>query len=90
MKLKYLLAASVAGLTTAVVLPAPVAAQSITSGVEGTVADANGTPVAGATVVVTDTRTGQARTLTTGSDGAFRAGSLVPGGPYTITATATG
>ncbi|ABC64327.1 TonB-dependent receptor [Erythrobacter litoralis] len=90
MKLKYLLAASAAGLTTAVVLPAPVAAQQITSGVEGTVTDDTGTPLAGATVVVTDTRTGQSRTLTTGADGSFRATSLVPGGPYTVTATAAG
>ncbi len=90
MKLKYLLAASVATLSTAVVLPAPVAAQQITSGIEGTVSAADGGPLTGATVVITDTRTGQSRTLTTGASGAFRAGSLVPGGPYTITATADG
>ena len=39
---------------------------------------------------VTDTRTGQSRTLTTGSDGQFRVDSLVTGGPYTVTATADG
>ena len=90
MKLKYLLAASVASLGTAVVMPAPVSAQQITSGIEGTISTTDGTPLAGATVVVTDTRTDQTRTLTTDSDGSFRAGSLVPGGPYTITATANG
>lgn len=90
MKLKYLLAASAAGLTTAVVLPAPVAAQQITSGVEGTVTDDSGAPLAGATVVVTDTRTGASRTLTTSADGSFRASSLLPGGPYTVTVTAAG
>ena len=90
MKLKYFLAASVAGLTTAVALPAPVAAQQITSGVEGTVTDDAGSPVAGASVVVTDTRTGQSRTLTTGPEGQFRVDSLITGGPYTVTATADG
>ena len=90
MKLKYLLAASVATIGTAVVLPAPLAAQQITSGIEGTVSAADGAPLAGATVVVTDTRTGQSRTLNTDNDGSFRAGSLVPGGPYTVTTTAAG
>ncbi|NNC53004.1 MAG: hypothetical protein HKO08_08185 [Erythrobacter sp.] len=90
MKLKYALAASVAGLTTAVAMPAPVAAQQITSGIEGTIADQNGAAIPGATVIVTDTRTGQTRTLTAGADGTFRATSLVPGGPYTVTATADG
>ena len=90
MKIKYLLAASVATIGTAVVMPAPLAAQQITSGIEGTVSGADGVPLSGATVVVTDTRTGQSRTLSTDTDGTFRAGSLVPGGPYTVTATADG
>ncbi len=90
MKIKYLLAASVATIGTAVVMPAPLAAQQITSGIEGTVSGADGVPLTGATVVVTDTRTGQSRTLSTDTDGTFRAGSLVPGGPYTVTATAAG
>lgn len=88
MKLKYLLAASIASLSAAAFLPAPVAAQQITSGVEGQVTDDSGVPVAGATVVVTDTRTGASRAVTTGGDGIFRVGSLVPGGPYTVTTTA--
>ncbi|WP_435416885.1 TonB-dependent receptor [Parerythrobacter aurantius] len=90
MKLKYFLAATAASLTTAVVLPAPLAAQQITSGIEGTVTDDSGAPLAGATVVVTDTRTGQSRTLVTGSEGQFRVDSLVTGGPYTVTATSGG
>ncbi|MGN6498402.1 MAG: TonB-dependent receptor [Tsuneonella sp.] len=90
MKIKYLLAASAVSLSAAVFMPAPVAAQQITSGVEGRVESTDGTPLAGATVVVTDTRTGAARTLTTGSDGGFRADTLVTGGPYTVTATAAG
>lgn len=90
MKLKYLLAASVVSLSAAAVLPAPVMAQQITSGIEGTVSAVDGTDIPGATVTVTDTRTGQSSTLTAGSDGQFRVDSLITGGPYEITATAPG
>ena len=91
MKFKYLLAASVAGLTTAaVVAPTTALAQQITSGIEGVVNDDAGNPIAGATVVVTDTRTGASRTLTTGADGNFTATNLTVGGPYTISASAGG
>ena len=58
MKLKYLLAASALTLSAAAILPAPVAAQQITTGIEGTVTDEAGNPVEGATVTITDTRTG--------------------------------
>lgn len=91
MKFKYLLAASVAGLTTAAVMaPTSAIAQQITSGIEGTVADADGNPIAGATVTVTDTRTGASRTITTGSDGAFVVTNLTVGGPYSVSASADG
>lgn len=89
MKLKYLLAASVASLPgVAIVAPNSATAQQITSGIEGRVSSEEGNPIAGATIIVTDTRTNQQQTLTTNADGSFRVGSLVPGGPYTITATA--
>ncbi|MGB7408152.1 MAG: carboxypeptidase regulatory-like domain-containing protein, partial [Pontixanthobacter sp.] len=90
MKLKYLLAASVVSLSAATMVAAPASAQQITSGIEGQVTGADGTPIAGATVVVTDTRTGQARTIMSDQDGSFRTASLVPGGPYTVTVTAAG
>jgi hypothetical protein len=90
MKLKYLLAASVVSLSAGAILPAPVAAQQITSGVEGRVVADDGSALNGATVVVTDTRTGQSRTLIADGDGQFRVDSLITGGPYTITATAGG
>ena len=90
MKLKYLLAASVVSLSAAATIAAPAHAQQITSGVEGTVTDEAGNPVAAATVTVTDTRTNQASTLSTGSQGNFRVQSLQPGGPYTVTVTAPG
>lgn len=90
MKLKYLLAASVVSLSAAATIATPAYAQNITSGVEGTVTDSSGAPLAGASVTVTDTRTNTARTLSTDSEGQFRTSSLAPGGPYTVTATAAG
>jgi len=90
MKLKYLAAASVLGLSTAVILPAPVAAQQITSGIEGTVTNESGDPLANATVTITDTRTGATRTITTGAGGTFAATGLVTGGPYTVSTSADG
>ncbi|MFZ1742273.1 MAG: carboxypeptidase regulatory-like domain-containing protein [Pontixanthobacter sp.] len=90
MKIKYLLAASVVSLSATAMFAAPVQAQQITSGVEGRVTDADGSPIVGATVLVTDTRTGQTRSLTSGSDGQFRVDSLITGGPYTVTASVAG
>ena len=91
MKMKYLLAASVVSLTAGAALVAtPAAAQQITSSIEGTVSDETGTALAGATVIVTDTRTGAARTITTGSTGSFAATNLTTGGPYTVTVDASG
>ncbi|MEM7779265.1 MAG: TonB-dependent receptor [Pseudomonadota bacterium] len=90
MKIKYLLAASVVSLTAAATIATPAHAQQITSGVEGTVSDENGNRIAGATIVITDTRTGASRTSTTGPNGLFTENNLVSGGPYTITATAPG
>jgi hypothetical protein len=90
MKLKYLLAASVVSLSAAATIATPAAAQQITSGVEGQVTDAEGNPLEGALVTVTDERTGSVRTSTAGSNGNFRIQSLQPGGPYTVTVTADG
>lgn len=74
----------------ALAIPAAASAQQITSGIVGTVTDENGAPLAGATVTITDTRTGAERTLTTGGAGTFTATGLVTGGPYTVAATADG
>lgn len=90
MKMKYLLAASVVSLSTAGLMATPAAAQQITSGVEGQVNDEQGNAISGATVTITDTRTGQKRTVTSGTNGQFRSTSLVPGGPYTVTVLAAG
>jgi len=88
--MRILLAASVASLSMAVSISTPVHAQQITTSIQGTITDENGAPLSGATVVVTDTRTGAARTIVTGANGTFTASSLQPGGPYSVSATADG
>lgn len=59
---------------------APAAAQDYTSGaLVGTVADADGAPVAGASVSLTSEDQGFTRTTSSGSSGAFRFTALPPG-----------
>ncbi|APE26871.1 TonB-dependent receptor [Aurantiacibacter gangjinensis] len=90
MQIRYLLAASVASLATAAMLPQAAQAQQITSGIQGNVTDTNGNAVSGASVTVTDTRTDSVRTTDVDSDGSFRVENLPSGGPYTVTVTAPG
>lgn len=91
MQLKFLLAASAATVSMVGGLAAvPAYAQQITSGVQGEVRGSDGAPIAGATIEVTDTRTGTTRTLVTDGSGLFRADGLVAGGPYSISAAASG
>lgn len=90
MNLRYYLAASVAGLSLATAIAAPAAAQQITTGIEGTVLDDSGNPIVGADVIITDTRTGAERVLTSGGNGTFQATNLVTGGPYTVAVSAGG
>ncbi len=90
MKIKYLVAASLVSVAAATAVPQAAYAQQITSGIQGTVTDADGMPLDGATVTVTDTRTGATRSQVTGEGGDFRFGSLTSGGPYTVTVTASG
>lgn len=74
----------------ALMIPAAASAQNITTGIEGTVTDASGATLSGAEIVITDTRTGASRTLTTNASGTFSATGLVTGGPYTVSANAAG
>lgn len=69
----------------------PVAfAQVTTSGVQGSVSRADGTPAGDATVTVQDTRTGLTRTVVTTPTGAFDVRGLNVGGPYTVSVAAEG
>src|SRR5207253_2546830 len=61
----------------------PLAAQTRTAMLEGTVRDASGAVMPGATVTVVDANTNQARTLSTNSQGFFRAPEL-PVGTYDV------
>lgn len=88
MKLRYSIAASLMAISAATVIAAPAAAQQITTGIQGQVNDDNGAPIGGATVVITDTRTGSERTLTTDAGGRFGASGLVTGGPYSVSVNA--
>ncbi|MBL0889637.1 MAG: carboxypeptidase regulatory-like domain-containing protein, partial [Gemmatimonadaceae bacterium] len=90
MKLRYSIAASLMAISVATVVAAPAQAQQITTGIQGLVADDNGAAIGNATVIITDTRTGSARTIVTGADGRFAATGLVTGGPYAISVTADG
>ncbi|MCJ8158485.1 TonB-dependent receptor domain-containing protein [Sphingomonas sp. LaA6.9] len=91
MKNRLYVGLALAALAAPMAFPiAPVQAQQITSGVEGTVTDDSGAPVVGASVAITDTRTGATRTVVTGATGNFNASGLTVGGPYTVTATAEG
>jgi hypothetical protein len=61
-----------------------------TSGLSGFVTDKSGKPIAGATVTVVQDATGARYVATARSTGQYSLSGLAAGGPYTITATATG
>lgn len=79
--MRKLMFASVAA--AALIAPYAVHAQETTSAIRGSV-NANGSPVGGATVTVTDTRTGSRSSTTTDSSGNFTFNGLTAGGPYTV------
>ena len=64
-------------------------AQIVGANLNGSVHDASGASVSGATVVVRQVETGATRTLATDSEGRFFAPS-VPVGPYTVSAAHDG
>src|ERR1700691_3374976 len=67
-----------------------VQAQAIGGGqIQGTITDANGAVVSGATVEALQTESGLRRTVTSGADGGYNLPSL-PVGPYTLKVTAAG
>jgi hypothetical protein len=71
-------------------LPVAIQAQEITGSVRGTVTDPSGNAAAGATVIVTDTRTSSNRTVTTSDSGNFNVRNLTVGGPYSIRISSAG
>jgi hypothetical protein len=60
-------------------------AQETTAAIRGKIIDNEGAPIADATVIVEDTRTGVARGYSTNDAGAFLAANLPVGGPYKVT-----
>ena len=60
-------------------LPVPAPAQSTAGRILGTVTDASGAAVAGATVAITDVERGTSRTVTTDESGGYVAPDLQPG-----------
>jgi len=65
-------------------------AQIVASGMTGTVADASGNPLGGATVTLVHVPTNTTSTTATGANGRFLFRGLRPGGPYRVTAEANG
>lgn len=90
MKLKYLLAASVVSLSATAMMAAPASAQEVTSSVQGVVTDESGAAVPGATVVLTDTRNGRTNSVQASSNGNFTFRNLEVGGPFVVSANASG
>src|SRR5882762_6071886 len=64
-------------------------AQISTTTLYGTVTDATGAAIPNATVTITQTETNLTRTVTTRSDGSYRA-ELLPVGPYRVKTEASG
>ncbi len=85
--MKFGKAISVTGLALVMLLFAPVAsfAQETTSAIRGRVIGGDGTPMSGASIAVTDTRTGSTRNYSTNESGTFFAARLPVGGPYDVT-----
>ncbi len=90
MRMMKRLAAGAASGVLAAALAAAAHAQETTGGVNGTVTDGAGKPLAGAQVTVVYQPTNTTQTLTTDAQGGFSLRGLQPGGPYAITATDAG
>lgn len=79
-----------AGLVMALATAPLAQAQETTSSIRGTITQPDGSPAVGATVRITDTRTGNSRAVTTSESGQFAASGLRVGGPYTVQVDASG
>lgn len=85
-----LLLAAAALFYVAAVCPPSAHGQIVTAILEGQVTDNSGAVIAGAKVTEINTSTGVSSTLQTNGSGRFVFTSLIPGGPYTVTAEAQG
>ena len=65
-------------------------AQGVTATILGTVTDASGASVSGATITVQNVSKGNTRTATSGGSGEFEFGQLTPADTYTVTAQLQG
>ncbi|MGF1455406.1 MAG: TonB-dependent receptor domain-containing protein [Alphaproteobacteria bacterium] len=90
MRLFNQLALGTASLALTAALAAPAYAQQITSEIRGVVTDPGGAALAGAEVVIVDTRTNATRRTRTDDFGRFTATNLVVGGPYRVTVSRDG
>ena len=88
MHFRSYLAASAAGLALTSMAVIEAQAQETTSAMRGVVTDESGAAIAGATIAVTDTRTGAMRTLTSDASGGFSLQNMNVGGPYRVEVTA--
>ncbi|MHB1057614.1 MAG: TonB-dependent receptor [Rhodanobacter sp.] len=68
----------------------PAIAQDTSSSINGRVLDANGQPVAGATVQIVHEPSGTTKITTTDADGRYSAQGLRVGGPFDVTASKAG
>ncbi len=87
--IKSFLAAIVAA-SAALLTPVAFAQGVVSSGITGSLLDNAGKPVAGATVTAIHAPTNTTTTTVTGANGRFRFAGLRPGGPYTVSAEASG
>jgi len=87
---RYHSSARAISLAASIVAGSIACAQSTTSGITGTVGDAKGETLPGASVVALLPTTGQSYSNLTNIDGKYNLVNLDPGGPYTISAAFMG
>ena len=80
---------SVLAVAALLLLPVAGLTQETTSAIRGKIYDDAGATVAGADVVVEDTRTGVIRRYSSNNTGSFYASRLPVGGPYRVTVGGT-
>jgi len=83
MMLMFAFVATLLTMTTAI-------AQDTASAIRGTINDADGNALSGATVTIKHEPTGSTKTLTTNTSGVYQARGLRVGGPYTIAVSNSG